>query len=259
MEPALAFERRGSGPPVVLLHGIGHDRHAWDPIAELLTPYRELVLVDLPGHGASSLPGGSVLDVLELTGQVERLLAGLGLDRPVVVGNSLGGAIALELARRGRARAVVALSPIGFWSSRDVTYVVAVLRASRVLAKLLAPIASHLMRRQALRAVALGVYFGQPSRFSAAEATRTVRGFAGAAGVGAILPHSRHYRFRNSSGLDQHAITIAWGTKDRLLIPHQFLRAQAVLPAARHVPLPGSGHVPMIDDPDRVAELVLAR
>ncbi|NBH03478.1 alpha/beta fold hydrolase [Amycolatopsis sp. SID8362] len=255
----MAFERRGSGPPVVLLHGIGHDRHAWDPIAELLTPFRELVIVDLPGHGASPLAGRSVLDVPQLTRQVERLLANLGLDRPVVVGNSLGGAIALELARRGRARAVVALSPIGFWTSRDVKYVVGVLRTSRVLARLLAPVASHLMRRQALRAAALGIYFSHPSRFSAAEATRTVREFAEAAGVGATLPHSRHYRFRDGTELDQRTITIAWGTKDRLLLPRQFRRAQAVLPAARHVPLPGSGHVPMIDDPDRLAELVLAR
>jgi pimeloyl-ACP methyl ester carboxylesterase len=116
---SLAFERRGDGPPVALLHGIGHDRHAWDPVTGLLTPHRDLVLVDLPGHGASPLRDG-VLGVAELTASVEHLLSELGLERPVVVGNSLGGAIALELARRGRARAVVALSPIGFWSDGDV-------------------------------------------------------------------------------------------------------------------------------------------
>jgi pimeloyl-ACP methyl ester carboxylesterase len=139
-EHGLAFDRRGNGPPVVLLHGIGHDRHAWGPITDLLTPYRELVLVDLPGHGASPLPSSGNVGVAELTEQVERLLSELGLDRPLVVGNSLGGAIALELARRGRARAVVALSPIGFWSEGDVRYVVAVLRTSHTLARLLAPV-----------------------------------------------------------------------------------------------------------------------
>ncbi|MEU6781311.1 alpha/beta fold hydrolase [Nonomuraea angiospora] len=95
----LAFERREEGPPVVLSHGIGHDRHGWDPVTDRLAPHHELVLVDLPGHGGSPLShGGGPLGVIELTDRVERLLDDLHLASPLIAGNSLGGAIALELA-----------------------------------------------------------------------------------------------------------------------------------------------------------------
>lgn len=253
----LRFARRGSGPPVVLLHGIGHDHHAWDPVVDLLAPRYDLVLVDLPGHGDSPLPvDTAVLGVPELTDHVERLLAGLGLERPVVVGNSLGGAIALELGRRGRARAVVALAPIGFWSRPEVGYVVAVLRASRALARLLRPVLPWLLRVPAVRAVVLGRYFARPRRISPDVALRAVRGFAEASGVPAILPHSSRYRFPATAGRVPVAATIAWGERDRLLIGGQARRARRLVPEARHVRLPGSGHVPMSDDPSRVAGLI---
>jgi pimeloyl-ACP methyl ester carboxylesterase len=256
--PALRFDRQGSGPPVVLLHGIGHDRHAWDPVVELLAPRRDLILVDLPGHGESPLPAGSqALGVPELTEHVGRFITDLGLQRPTVVGNSLGGAIALELARRGQAGPVAALAPIGFWSRPEIIYVVAVLRASRALARLSRPVLPALLRRRSVRAAMLGIYFARPSRLRATDALRTVRGFADAPGVTAILPYSRRYRFHGSAGVDTPATTIAWGVKDRLLVGGQARRAQALLPSARHVRLPNSGHVPMSDDPARIAGLIL--
>ncbi|MGV9378059.1 alpha/beta fold hydrolase [Nonomuraea sp. NPDC003707] len=256
----LAFERRGEGPPVVLLHGIGHDRHGWDPVTDRLTPHHELVLADLPGHGGSPLsPGGGPLGVIELTDRVERLLDELHLDSPLIAGNSLGGAIALELARRGRARGVVALAPIGFWSRLEVAYVVAALRGSRGLARLLAPLLPALVRRSVVRATTMGLYFAHPLRLSADETLRTMRAFADAPGVRAILPYSRRYLFGNGRGIDQEAITIAWGTRDLLLIGGQARRARTLLPAARHVRLAGSGHVPMSDDPAGVAGLILAQ
>ena len=55
----LAYERVGSGPPLVLLHGVGHRRQAWYPVLDRLTEHREVILVDLPGHGESPpLPAG---------------------------------------------------------------------------------------------------------------------------------------------------------------------------------------------------------
>ncbi|MFI7679506.1 alpha/beta fold hydrolase [Actinophytocola sp. NPDC049390] len=242
---------------MVLLHGIGHDRHAWDPVVGLLAPQRELVLVDLPGHGDSPLPDTAVPGVRELTDVVERFLVESGLDHPIVVGNSLGGAIALELARRGRVRAVLALAPIGFWSRPEIGYVVAVLRGSRALARMLRPVLPRLLRIPAMRAAALGLYFAKPLRLSADAAVRTVRGFADAPGVPAILPHSRHYRFPDDADADLVPITIAWGAKDRLLIGGQAGRARTRVPGALHVRIPGSGHVPMSDNPHRIADLIL--
>ena len=63
----LAFERHGSGPPLVLLHGVGHRRQAWCAVLDRLTPHRDVVLVDLPGHGESpplQLAGRPVVEAL---------------------------------------------------------------------------------------------------------------------------------------------------------------------------------------------------
>src|SRR5947209_16387288 len=114
----LAHERIGSGPPLVLLHGVGHRRQAWYPVVDELAGQREVVLVDLPGHGESDPfepAGRPVVDALR--DELVAFLHEQGLDRPHIAGNSLGGRIALEAGAIGLARSVTALSPAGFWRS----------------------------------------------------------------------------------------------------------------------------------------------
>src|ERR1700710_2033843 len=114
----LACERHGSGEPLVLVHGVTHRRQAWYPVLDLLTPHREVILVDLPGHGQSPplVTGGRpVEDVLR--DLFKDFLDDQDLHRPPVAGNSLGGRIALEAGVNGHARSVTALSPAGFWDS----------------------------------------------------------------------------------------------------------------------------------------------
>ena len=111
----LAYERIGSGPPLVLLHGVGHRRQAWYPVVDLLSSQREVILVDLPGHGESDpfVPAGRpVVDALR--DELVAFLGEQGLDRPHIAGNSLGGRMALEAGAIGLARSVTALSPAGF-------------------------------------------------------------------------------------------------------------------------------------------------
>ncbi|HEY8544395.1 MAG TPA: alpha/beta fold hydrolase [Acidimicrobiales bacterium] len=258
---ALAHERVGSGPPLVLLHGIGHTRRAWDPVVDRVAAERELVLVDLPGHGESPLPTpdapGARLGVEELTDHVERFLGDLGLERPAVAGNSLGGALALELARRGVAGPVTALAPIGFWSRSALRYTIMSFHGARALVPVLRPVLPRLLRATPVRAALLAQYFAHPSRLSPAEAERTVDDFATAPGLTAILPYSRHYRFERGEELTG-PVTVAWGDRDRLLVGRQFARAKERLPQARHVTLRGCGHVPMPDDPAAVAAVLLA-
>src|SRR5690349_7795608 len=104
----LEHTRTGSGPPILLMHGIGMDRTVWDPVVPLLAREHEVVAVDLPGFGTSAPLTGAVT-VAALAAAVEEL----GLERPHAAGNSLGGGIALELGRRGSAASVCAISPIG--------------------------------------------------------------------------------------------------------------------------------------------------
>src|ERR687893_1915592 len=101
----LAYERLGSGEPLLLIHGTGSSMAAWKPVVPLLTTHFELVMVDLPGHGASDLVEGASTPI-DYAPLLAELLDEVGHERAHVAGNSSGGWAALELAKGDRARSV---------------------------------------------------------------------------------------------------------------------------------------------------------
>ncbi len=132
----LAYARVGEGEPLLLLHGIGHHRQAWDPVVDILATEREVIAVDLPGFGQSSaLPHGLPHDLPTTNAVLGAFCTALGLDRPHVAGNSLGGLLALELGRENLARSVTALSPAGFWTQAERRYAFGVLMGMRRTAR----------------------------------------------------------------------------------------------------------------------------
>jgi pimeloyl-ACP methyl ester carboxylesterase len=102
--------RQGDGEPLVLLHGVAATEAIWKHVVPLTAGRHDTVAITLLGHrgGPASKPGDDVTQVVD---DAERQLDSLGLDRPHIAGNSLGGWVALELARRGRAASVCALAP----------------------------------------------------------------------------------------------------------------------------------------------------
>jgi pimeloyl-ACP methyl ester carboxylesterase len=252
----IAYDRSGSGPPLVLVHGIGSRRGVWKPVVERLAVERDVVCVDLPGFGDSPVPAETPT-VAALARAVAGWWGELGIERPHVAGNSLGGGISLELARMGVVASATALSPVGFWSPAEVRYGTAMLCSSRFFASRFGDRLQRVVRSRAGRAVALGTFYGDPARKDPAEAALDIAGLGSAPGWDATLPQTRSYVFHDGDEL-RVPVTIGWGTRDRLLIPRQAERARAALPRARHVPLPGCGHVPMSDDPEGVAALLLA-
>jgi pimeloyl-ACP methyl ester carboxylesterase len=251
----LAYDRSGAGPPLVLVHGIGSRRGVWKPVVPLLAREREVLAVDLPGFGDSP-----VLDepptVLALARALTTWWRELGIERPHVAGNSLGGGIALELARMGVVASAAALSPIGFWSPGEARWGRTMLRVSHVSATRLRRPMTALLRSPAGRQATIGLMYGRPARRDPDEAVADLANLARAPGWEATLPLTRAYVFERGRELEV-PVTIGWGTRDRLLIPRQAVRARAALPQARHVPLPGCGHIPMSDDPEGVAALLL--
>src|SRR5580765_7340519 len=103
--------------PLVLLHGLGMSERVWDGVRPLLEPHHDVVALTALGHRGGASPSRRPVTVRDLVDDAERQLDERGLSRPHVAGNSLGGWMAIELARRGRARTVCALSPAGFWTA----------------------------------------------------------------------------------------------------------------------------------------------
>src|ERR1700722_7466455 len=113
----IAYDRIGAGPPLVLLHPLGADRRVWDPIAGSLGATHEGIAVDLPGFGQSPPLQRTTPTPRALADAVAALLGELGIERPHVVGNSLGGWVALELALAGGAGRITAIAAAGLWSA----------------------------------------------------------------------------------------------------------------------------------------------
>jgi len=191
-----------------------------------------------------------------MLGAVIALLDALGLERPHLAGNSLGGRLALEAALAGRAASVTALSPAGFWrDDREARYPRAVFRAMQAAAGRLQHAAPALSRTTAGRAVSHGAVVSRPSQLTAEQALGDMRAFLAANdALNAVLAELPPF---TGQLLDSVPVTIAWGTRDRVLRPRQILMAKARLPQARLLPLPGCGHVPMTDDPSLVAGVLL--
>jgi pimeloyl-ACP methyl ester carboxylesterase len=248
--------RSGSGEPLVLLHGVTNGERVWHPVLPLLSEHHDVIVpVALAHHGGRKVTKRPV-DHLDVVDDAERTLDELGLEAPHLAGNSMGGWVALDLARRGRAKTVCALSPAGLWDSDEArTQVLRFLvrnvrdtrRARRVLPQLSR---SKGFRRWALRK---GVAYGD--RVSRADFIALVDEALGGECVEDIALLTAELEPLDPPPCP---ITIAWAEHDRVFPIDPYLRrAREVVPGAEFVVLDDVGHVPMLDDPRLVAATIL--
>ena len=167
----------GSGTPLVLLHGVGGTWRVWRPVLPLLERWHAVFAPTLPGHcGAERLAAGVAPSIQALADGVVEQLDRAGIDRAHIAGNSLGGWIALELARRGRARSVVVFGPAGAWrSAARMTAVAVGMRLSFVLLARQADRADAIARRRWARRLLLATQVGHPDRVDPAEFAASIR------------------------------------------------------------------------------------
>lgn len=252
----LAHTRRGSGAPVVLIHGIGHRRQAWGPVFDQLSEHHDTIALDLSGFGESApYPRGVAYTMDHACDHLAEQFAEWGLVRPHVVGNSLGGAIALELGSRDLVSSVTALSPAGFFGGLDRLQALGTLSLLRAAAQ--APDA--VLRRVAAsaagrRAIGFALY-AHPERHDFEATYGDALALKHCEGFFAVAREGLGYAFDAQVTVPT---TVAWGTRDRILPFSQSDRARLRLPLADHVPLVGAGHVPMSDCPDEIVALVEA-
>jgi pimeloyl-ACP methyl ester carboxylesterase len=254
----LSYARRGSGEPLVLIHGIGHRWQAWAPVLDRLAEHHDVIAIDIPGFGKSAplkLAPGERHTIGVAMERIAEAFPGFGIDRPHVAGNSLGGALALELARHGLASSATVFSPAGFWQARwETSWAFANLSLTRAGAFAPRPVLRYVADHETSRAVAFGMIFGQPRRLDPALAFEDTLALRNGRSFRPVAKEVKNYRYTGESDVPT---TVAWGTKDRILLRRQFAQAKRVLPKARFEDLPGCGHVPMNDDPERVSRLIL--
>jgi pimeloyl-ACP methyl ester carboxylesterase len=247
---AIAYSRTGSGPPLVLIHGLGGSKLIWEPVMDALTAERDVIAVDMPGFGKSDvLADGISPTPANLGAAIGELCSELALRAYHLAGNSLGAWAALELAKSGDAASVLAISPAGLWRSalgpRRFN--------SHAFAHRLGPLFGALVASPGLRARFLRTTVGHPERLSAAEGRALIRDWVAAPGYDAANAEMRSHVFENPE-LVTVPTTVAWGTLDRLVRPP---RPERMPPGARYVELPDVGHTPTWDDPDLIARLIL--
>lgn len=255
--PCSHQHRGGSGDPLVLVHGIGSSWRSFRPIIGALEQRHEVLALSLPGYGDSpALPGEP--SVPALADAVEAELDVAGFEAPHLVGNSLGGWIAAELARRGRARSVVGLSPAGLWTPRERAYSMRSLKSTWLAAERLAPHADRLMRSAALRTATFAQVAARGWRLEPEEAAYALRTLAGSPSFPRTLQWLAGGE-RTVEGLTELRVPmlVGWGTRDLLLPLRQARRWTALVPDAELRELPRLGHLPMIDDPELVARTIL--
>lgn len=260
MKSTISYSRLGTpqGVPVLLVHGIGHRRQAWGRVPELLAERgHDVIVVDLPGHGSSPAPrrpdGYSMRSSVE---QLERLCRQLGAHRPHVVGNSLGGLMALHMAARGRAESAVAISPAGFYPPHHLLVVGPELVTIKLAARLPEAIYRRIVSSPRLRRAALGVLYRRPEVLSIEDCLGDARSLRGSKGFWPHFVRATVHRFTRQPRVPT---TIVWGDQDRMLLPAQADRARARFrdnPLVSVTGLPDAGHCGQVDQPERVVEVI---
>jgi pimeloyl-ACP methyl ester carboxylesterase len=253
---ALTRFREGRGEPLLLIHGLGLSWRSWKPVLPMLTRVHDVLALDLPGFGTAPPLTDRSPTVAALTDAVEAELRRAELGRVHVAGNSLGGWIALELARRGRATSVVALSPSGLETPAERVAVISMnelLRARNVAA---APAATLLTADPATRSAMLGGLRGRPWLMPAQDAAAEIRDFANAPGLHSTLSLTTGSTVPTGLSDIRVPVRIGFGTRDLMIGTLTAPRFVAAIPGAQLIPLRGCGHVPMADDPALVATAV---
>jgi pimeloyl-ACP methyl ester carboxylesterase len=243
----------GEGPAVVLVHGLGSNWQCWLRNIPALAERHRVIALDLPGFGHSEMPAEdiSIKGFAECVGTV---LDTLGVDRAAVVGNSMGGFIGTEmaLARPERVDRLVLVSAAALWNERRRARPLVVL--SKLTSAYAAKIAAQWqlahehprLRGPALRSA--GIRY--PGRLPADFAFEIMQA-SGAPGFPGALQALYDYRIRDRLEEVAAPTLVVWGTHDPLVpLAHAF-EYEALVPRARVVVFRDTGHVPMLEEPER--------
>ncbi len=242
------------------LHGFLDTWRTWELVLPTLERRHEVLALTLPGHaGGPPLPDN--VTTTTMAESVERALDEAGVETAHLVGNSLGGFVALQLAARGRARTVVALAPAGGWALGDESYreLLSFQRSLQAQAVTLAPRADALLATPAGRRRATLVQTVSYEHIPPELLAHQLVGIAGCTAAGATVDAALTFGWNLDAERITCPVRIVWGAEDRLLPwPSAAVRYRNDwLPNADWVVLDDVGHAPQLDVPIETSELIL--
>ena len=254
------FIRRGTGQPLLLLHGIGGSWRSWQTILDGLAEEREVIAVDLPGFGATPPLSGPVT-IATLADAVTDFLRAhylLGID---AVGSSMGARLVLELARRGGVLGtVVSLDPGGFWQGWEIPFFYHTGNIVIHLVRALKPILPALANNVVTRTLLLAQYSAHPWQVPGPVVLDELRTYAQSPSFDELLYDLAYGEVQQ--GAPKGAITpplvIGWGRQDRVCLPSQAQVAREKFPDAQFYWFDNCGHLPQWDQPAEATRLILA-
>ena len=251
----------GSGPdtPVILVHGLGGQWQNWLENIPRIAQERRVIAPDLPGFGVSEAPREEI-SISGYARCVETLRERLGLDQVNMVGNSMGGFIAAEVAIQFAAgvERLVLVSAAGLTGPN--VYRAPVLTAGRVAAVLTAATAARhraMARRPVARHLALALVARHPARLRPDIAWEGLMKGAGKPGFDDALRACLEYDFRDRLPEISCPTLIVWGEKDAVLPLRDAHEFERLIPDSRKVVMADTGHVPQIERPAAFNQVVL--
>ena len=251
--------KRGQGKPLLLIHGIGGSWRTWNPIIDALAAQREVIAIDLPGHGETHVLEGEN-SIYTLTDAVVRWLEDNRLTGIDCVGSSMGARVVLELARRGALGAVVSLDPGGFWTGWQVPVFYYSVAVSVRLLRLLQPVMPAITGNALGRTLLLAQFSLRPWKVPAQVALTEMQTFARTRNFDELLRQLAYGKTQEGAprGSITSPLVIGWGRQDRVVLPSQAARALLAFPDARLHWFDSCGHFPHWDQPAQTVELILS-
>ncbi len=253
------YIRRGAGKPLLLIHGLGGSRRSWQTIIDDLALEREVIAIDLPGHGDTP-PLRGATTIATLADAVTEFVGENDLTGVDVVGSSMGARLVLELARRGGVvGGVVSLDPGGFWQGWQVPFFYHSVNLSVKLVRALQPIMPQISRSAVGRTLLLAQFSARPWKLSPAVVLDEMRTFAESPVFDELLDNLAYGEPQRGAAKNsiKHPLIIGWGKRDRVCLASQAKRAIELFPDAELHWFDRCGHFPHWDQPAETVRLIL--
>ena len=246
----------GVGPRLLMVHGLGGSVRSWDTIASALSRSRELILIDMPGHGRSP-PVVGPQSISAFADALTDFIQSEGLGAVDLVGSSVGARLVLELSRRGVGGHCVALDPGGFWRGWETLFFQTTIAASIRLVRGLQPVMPFLSRHAATRTLLLAQLSNRPWALAPDVVLTEMRTFAATRVFDDVVRELATGPLQAGTDTTPGRVTIGWGRQDHLLLPRQAHRAQAAFPRAQLHWFDSCGHFPHWDQPEETVRTIL--